>query len=388
MKRWASVRIGLALLVACGLQARQPGDAIRPGFSLFSRQQEIELGRNYAGQIRQQKRVVRNPELQQYVERVGRRLIDTGDAGNYPYTFEVVEDRSVNAFALPGGPVFVNTGLIAAAENEAQLAGVIAHEISHVALRHGTNQATKSLLLQGTLAAGAIVTGNDWIARLGSLGLMPVMLGFSRSAESEADLLGTRMMARAGYDPRELAHFFENLEETQHSSAPQFLSSHPKPGNRRDAIEREARAFSGGRYGHVEGDFLSMQALAAGGTRVRGIGYNQFTDQQDRRRLRDENQDARVAVKRGFVSQPRDLWAASDSALREIGGDWTPLFSGRSVRQINGRYVAVTRLESAADSSRHASLYAWNTGSRTAYAFAFGPASHGLLEETLESELR
>src|SRR3982750_2359616 len=118
----------------------------KPGFNLFSKDQDIQLGREAAAQVEQQMQVVREPRVQDYIRRVGQRLASQPQAGGFPYSFQVVNDPSVNAFALPGGPTFVNTGLIIAADNEAQLAGVMAHELSHVALRHGTNQQSKAHL--------------------------------------------------------------------------------------------------------------------------------------------------------------------------------------------------------------------------------------------------
>jgi predicted Zn-dependent protease len=157
--------------------------------------------------------VVRDGQLQNYVERIGRKLLATGVAGDYPYAFKLVNDPSINAFALPGGPTFVNTGLLRAVDNEAQLAGVMAHEISHVALRHGTNQASKANLIQlPAMLAGAVVGNGSMLGQLAQLGIglgaNSVLLKYSRNAESDADILGARMMAKAGYNPIEMARFF------------------------------------------------------------------------------------------------------------------------------------------------------------------------------------
>src|SRR5437879_3309064 len=149
----------------------------KPGFNLFSKEQDVQLGKEAAAQVEKQMEVVRNPELQAYIERIGKRLAAQPQAGGFPYTFKVVKDPSINAFALPGGPTFVNTGLIAAADNEDQLAGVMAHEISHVALRHGTNQASKANLLQIPAAlAGALIGNGSLMGQLAQLG---IGLGFN-----------------------------------------------------------------------------------------------------------------------------------------------------------------------------------------------------------------
>lgn len=216
----------------------------KPGWNIFSREQDIQLGRESAAQVEQQMPVVRDSELQAYVERIGRKLASAPEAGNFPYSFKVVNDASINAFALPGGPTFVHTGLIRAAENEAQLAGVMAHEISHVALRHGTNQASKANLIQLPAAlAGAVVGNGSLVGQLAQLGIglgaNSVLLKYSRNAESDADILGSRIMARAGYNPIEMARFFEKLQAESGSRGPQFLSSHPDPGNRMRAVQEE-----------------------------------------------------------------------------------------------------------------------------------------------------
>jgi Zn-dependent protease with chaperone function len=242
----------LALAAVPGCSARKPGDPLKPGFNLFSKEQDIELGRELAAQVRQQMPVVQNRELQNYIANVGQRLARQPEAGDYPYSFTMIQDPSVNAFALPGGPTFINTGLLKAAENEAQLAGVIAHEISHVALRHGTNQASKANLIQlPAMIAGGIAGGGTLgqLAQLGiGLGANSVLLKYSRDAESQADALGARLMAEAGWNPIEMARFFEKLAAEGGSRGPQFLSSHPDPGNRMRDVEAEIRTLPRGQF--------------------------------------------------------------------------------------------------------------------------------------------
>ncbi|HWR49474.1 MAG TPA: M48 family metalloprotease [Bryobacteraceae bacterium] len=241
-------RTAIVLLVFVSLAAAAAGPKkLKPGFNLFSKDQDVQLGKEAAGEIEKQVTVINHPELNAYLQSIGKRLADSPEAAGYPYTFKLVADKSINAFALPGGPTYVNTGLIAAADNEAQLAGVIAHEISHVALRHGTNQASKAQLVQlpavlaGSLAgnSGSILGG---LTQLGiGLGANSVLLKFSRTAETEADLLGARMLARSGWNPVEMARFFEKLQAEGGSRMPQFLSSHPDPGNRQRTIEQDIR---------------------------------------------------------------------------------------------------------------------------------------------------
>jgi predicted Zn-dependent protease len=393
MKLLARPVLPILLLVLAGCaQARKPGEEIKPGFNLFSARQELELGQAYAEQIRREKRPARSAELQEYVARLGRRLAAAPEAGNYPYSFEVIEEPSINAFALPGGPIFVHTGLIAAAANEAQLAGVLAHEIAHVALRHGTNQATKSILVQLSLSAAGILSGRDWIAQLGALGVMPLLLNFSRSAETQADLLGARILARAGYDPQEMARFFETLEESgSGGKLPQFLSSHPKPGNRQQAIEREILALAAGPARSSSASFERMRAHAAAASpgNRQPVPHRQWTppseeadtSQHERRRLRAEGSS--IEIQQGQVA-PQELWEASEAARAEVGAEWAVLFAGRSWKQAGGRNVAVTRLKSVRSDGRHGVLFAWRDRGATRFALASGFASHARLEQELE----
>lgn len=249
-----------------GCAAREPGEPLKPGFNMFSKEQDIQLGRELSRQIPQQYPVVRNEFLQDYVDRIGRRLAQQPGAENYPYTFTVLNQEEINAFALPGGPLYVNKGLIEAADNEAQLAGVLAHEMAHVALRHGTSQASKANLVQlpAALAAGVIDGGvAGQLAQLGiGLGAQSVLLKYSRDAEREADALGARIMASAGYNPIESARFFEKLEAQGGARAPEFLSSHPSPGNRVRLVEAEIRYIPSGRYGYSTGQFQQAKNTA------------------------------------------------------------------------------------------------------------------------------
>jgi hypothetical protein len=168
----------------------------------------------------------------------------------------VVNQKEINAFALPGGPVFVNLGTIQAADSEGELAGVMAHEISHIVLRHATSNASKEQMAQIPLAILGAVLGNGTggqLARLGiSLGANSVFLKYSRDAEREADELGSQIMYDAGYDPYELVEFFGKLEKETGNGGPQFLSDHPNPGNRQADIEKVIAKFP--RKNYVRGN--------------------------------------------------------------------------------------------------------------------------------------
>ena len=268
----AQRKLAIAVL-ALGMAAcagRRPGDPLKPGFNVYSKDQDVQLGRQAAQQVAQQVDIVDNKRLQQYIDGIGARLAKQPGAANYPYEFTLINDPGINAFALPGGPIFVNTGLISAAENEAQVAGVLAHEIAHVALRHATSQASKANLLQfpATLAAAMIGQGSigAQVGQMGlGLGLNALMLRYSRGAEEEADALGARIMAAAGYNPIEMARFFEKLQGEGEPRAPQFLSSHPDPGNRVQNVQAEIGTLPPATYnGAGQGsDFRQAKQMVA-----------------------------------------------------------------------------------------------------------------------------
>lgn len=260
----------LAVILFVTLGAAQGPKKFQPGFNLFSKQQDVQLGQESAAQVRKQMTMVKDPFLNQYVNLVGKRLASSREAqeSEFPFTFEVVADPSINAFALPGGPMFINTGLLKAVDSEAQLAGVMGHEMSHVILRHGTNQASKSGLLRlpailGSQIAGGSVAGQ--LAQLGiGLGTNSVLLKFSRTAETQADLTGSHLMAEAGYNPIEMARFFEKLSAQGGQRAPQFMSDHPNPDNRERAIAEEASHLPRRTYGYQTGQFEQMKRVVAG----------------------------------------------------------------------------------------------------------------------------
>ncbi len=263
--------ITAAMLLLCWQAEALAQRAPKPGFNLFTKQQDIQIGKEGAAEIEKQVKLLNNREVNEYIQRIGRRLAATPEADDYPYTFKVVHDDSINAFALPGGPTYVHTGLILAADNEAQLAGVIGHEIAHVALRHGTNQASKANLLQlGAILGGSMIGGGSITGQLAQLGIgfgaNSVLLKFSRSAERDADILGARMMAQAGYNPIEAARFFEKLEAQtgKRSGIAEFFSSHPNPGNRMQRIQEEIRYLPKRRYDADTGQLPRIQSILKG----------------------------------------------------------------------------------------------------------------------------
>lgn len=222
-------------------------------------QTDVKLGQQAATEASRQLPLLNDREIEGYVESIGRRLVSAIPSEfqqpAFRYSFQVVNAREINAFALPGGFTYVNRGLIEAARNEGELAGVMAHEISHVALRHGIAQAEKGQKYQAGAVAGqilgAIVGGGigSVIAQGTQLGITAAFTRFSRDYETQSDILGAQMMARAGYDPRDLANMFRTIErEGGGRGGPEFLSSHPNPGNRYERINQEAALL------RVEGD--------------------------------------------------------------------------------------------------------------------------------------
>src|SRR5215211_8231687 len=244
-----TVATAVALVASIALVSAQT--KITPPSNKYSVQDDIKLGQDAAREARQQLPVLRDETVHSYVERLGERLVaaipaDQRHAG-FRYTFEVVNVREINAFALPGGPMFVNRGMMEAASTEGEVAGVMAHELSHVLLRHGTAQASKATKYEVGQIAGAVlgaIVGGGWgqvISTGTQFGLGTAFLRFSREYERQADIEGAQIMARAGYDPRDMANMFKTIEKQGGGSGgPQWMSDHPNPGNRVGYITQEA----------------------------------------------------------------------------------------------------------------------------------------------------
>ena len=249
VRAWSLV----ALLLAAGaLPLAQT--KVTPPKNKFTPEQDVELGREAAAEVRKQYPVIDDKAIAAYLERLGDRLVEQAPQElNHPvfeYSFTPVNLKDINAFALPGGPMFVNRGMFEAAASEGEVVGVMAHELSHVLLRHGTANATKAQGFQMGQIAGAIagaVVGGGWgqvISQGSQLGLGSWLMKYSREYEKQADLLGAQIMARAGYDPRDLGRMFETIQKQGGAGTPEWLSSHPDPGNRSAYISREAAALT------------------------------------------------------------------------------------------------------------------------------------------------
>jgi predicted Zn-dependent protease len=207
------------------------------GVNFYSLEKEIAIGKGLAQQVERQAKLINDPIIAEYVNRVGQNLVRNSDA-KVPFTIKVIDSEEVNAFALPGGFFFVNSGLILKAESEAELAGVMAHEIAHVAARHGTKQATRGEIVN-LATIPLIFMGGGWttygIYQAASV-LVPIgFLKFSRGFESEADMLGLEYMYKAGYDPTAFVDFFEKietLEKRKPGTMAKVFSTHPMTDDR------------------------------------------------------------------------------------------------------------------------------------------------------------
>ncbi|HEY1265309.1 MAG TPA: M48 family metalloprotease, partial [Terriglobales bacterium] len=264
--RW----LGMALVCCQLLPALHARVQPTNGFDLFSAQEEIQAGQQGAGEVQKQLPLLpeANP-VTQYVRKLGAELALHAPGEKWPYTFRVVNQKEINAFALPGGPIFVNLGTIQAADNEAQLAGVMAHEISHVVQRHGTRAASKQMAAELPLAILGRMMGGSTLSRMAQLGISfgvgSYFLKNSRQSESEADLLGTDIMYDTGYDPHQMAVFFAKLEDEGGARGPQFLSDHPNPGNRSQAVSKEVGTLPRKTvYRRDSAEFLKIKQRVAG----------------------------------------------------------------------------------------------------------------------------
>jgi len=262
--------IALAAAFAIAVPATL-GARVQPtrGFNMFSAQEELQAGKQAAEEVQKQLPLLPEADpVTKYVQSLGAQLAAHAPGEKWPYTFRVVNQKEINAFALPGGPVFVNLGTIQAADNEAELAGVMAHEISHVVQRHGTRAASKQMAAQLPLAVLGGLMGRGALAQMAQLGISfgvgSYFLKNSRQAEKEADLLGADIMYDSGYDPRQMAAFFRKIQAEGGSHAPEFLSDHPDPGNRFEYVSREAQTLPSKRYRADSAEFLTIRTVVAG----------------------------------------------------------------------------------------------------------------------------
>jgi len=277
---WATSRhrvvaLATTLTLAAGCSTRNIVQAptgrfeVRPGYNQYSPEQDIEIGRQATAEVNRSMPVLaESSPVTQYVQQIGRELVSRAPSEiRWPFSFHVVNIKEINAFAVPGGPIYVNLGTIQATDDEAQLAGVLAHEISHVVLRHSTQQASKQSLAQLPLAVLGATIGRGAAGQLAQLGAafgaQSLFLKYSRDAEREADLLGSQIMYDAGYDPFSMVEFFAKLEKEGGPGAPQFLSDHPNPGNRVEVVRQAISKYPRKKYRKNSADFERIKAQVA-----------------------------------------------------------------------------------------------------------------------------
>lgn len=287
---FAGLVLSLILILPCLAQESMP-TLPDPGSVQLSRAQQEQIGFKTATQVYKQMPVLpdSSPETQ-YIRSIGSRLVAViPPAHSWPYQFHVIAEKDINAFALPGGEVFVNIGTINAAANEAQLAGVMAHEMSHVYMQHSAKQMQKAQVTQGLEGLASAILG-DLGGALGTLGATGIQIGagmvmlkYSRTDEAQADAVGAIILQRADYNPMALADFFKKLE-AQGGTPPQFLSDHPNPGNREEAIQKEIRNWPPENYlsDNTEFNAIQRQALQVKAYTsdeiAQGAKTNQWTD--------------------------------------------------------------------------------------------------------------
>jgi beta-barrel assembly-enhancing protease len=294
---------------------------VKPGFNIFSEQQDVEIGRQSAAEAERQLPLLNDRGIESYASQIIRRLAAAAPGSKYPYQIKVVNASDINAFSLPGGYMYVNRGLMEAARSEPELAAVLAHEMAHVALRHGTHQASKAYMTQAGIGilGGLLGRGGNpsqVFQVIGGLGLNALFLKFSRDDEYQADTVGAQIMARAGYDPRAMADFFQILRAQQKSDPgrlAQFFSDHPGAADREARIRQEAQRIGAVRTSSEVGGFAQVQS------QLRGMG--RAPSMQD--------------IARGQGRNPGNTGNTGNAGSRNRRSDGT--YSGDGTYPANGR---------------------------------------------------
>jgi Zn-dependent protease with chaperone function len=302
----------LAVAIALPLYARFNPKPASPNF--FSLDQEVQAGQEEAAKVDKQLPIVNDAALNRYIQNLGARLVAVAPGPKYPYTFKIVNQKDINAFALPGGPIHVNLGTIQAADNEAQLAGVMAHEMGHVIMRHSTHMMSQQILyttplsiLGGLMGRG---TGAQLAQMVGSIGLGSIFLKYSRDAENQADLVGTGIMHDAGYDPQAMVQFFHKLDEEGGARGAQFLSDHPNPGNRAQSVANEIRTLSPMSYKQDSAEFRQIKSKVG--------GMKPLTAQEIKNQQQGQGGAANQQISRGSDIMPSGQFQTFDHSAYSV----------------------------------------------------------------------
>ena len=322
----------LALLLSVFAGNIQSQTKVAAPSNRFTPAQDVQLGREAAAEVERQMPLLRDGRTASYVDNLGDRLVAAipGEFQHreFRYSFKTVDLREINAFALPGGPMYLHRGMIEAARTEGEIAGVMAHELAHVALRHGTAQASKAQKYQiGAIAGqilGTIIGGRTGavVAEGSRFGLGVSFLRFSRAYEKDADILGAQMMARAGYDPIEMANMFRTIEQQAQSRAPEFLSDHPNPGNRVQYITAEARTLRVENRRQNTGELQEIHA------QLRSLPAARSSAEVARRQSREPGPVGTSGL--GRVEPPSSQYRTfSEGGLRlSVPANWEPVSGG------------------------------------------------------------
>ena len=238
------IALAIAMSLIAGVAEAQT--KVNPGWNMFSPQQDVEIGAQSAAEAERQLPLLRDAEVEAYINRIGQKLAVNAGGPQFQYRFRVVNASDINAFALPGGFIYLNRGIIENARNEGEVAGVLAHEIAHSALRHGTHQASKAYAAQaglqilGGLLGGKVGNNTAQILNtVGGVGLNALFLKFSRELETQADVRGAQILAASGYTPADMVSFFDQLAKVDTAKKTTWLSHHPAPPDRQARIEKE-----------------------------------------------------------------------------------------------------------------------------------------------------
>jgi beta-barrel assembly-enhancing protease len=307
-----------------------------PGNTGMNKQQQQQLGLQAMGEVYKQMPVLpdSSPETQ-YIQHLGKKLAGVIPSDRlWPYQFHVIPAADINAFALPGGPIFVNLGTIQAADNEAELAGVLAHEMSHVYMQHSAKQAPKATWANIIAGLGSAVLPQSGLGNLARMGIQfgagTMLMKYSRGDEAQADSTGAIIMYRAGYNPKAMADFFQKLEQKYGSGGPQLLSDHPNPGNRQQAIQQEVRNWPPKNYTTNSSEFPqvkqdAMKAKAYSAQEIANGAKSGQWEQQNRQNHvvpanlpSSENQGSGAGSGSGASSAGNTNAAAENVAFKEI----------------------------------------------------------------------
>jgi beta-barrel assembly-enhancing protease len=310
LQRPAPTLIAVALsaaLLAAQTRVVVPENKYKPS-------EDVKLGREAAAEVEKQLPVMRDDEVTSYIEGIGERLVAAIPSElrhpEFRYYFKAVNVREINAFALPGGPMYVNRGMIEAAKSEGEIAGVMAHELSHVVLRHGTAQASKATKYEVGQVAGTIlgaIIGGGWgqvVSQGTQFGLGTYFMRFSREFERDADIEGAQIMARAGYDPNDMANMFKTIEKQGGSNGPQWLSDHPNPGNRYEYITKEAKIL------HVDNPIRQTAGFDRVQAHLKQLPRAPTTQEAEKGAGRPGTSGSVDEVPTGRVDPPSSRWTA------------------------------------------------------------------------------